>query len=117
MWRRESGLCLQAVDELGDLVDGTAVRRRPAPPLITIHRSQLALFVGPLIPDGHAMILQVLHVAIALQKPEQFIDDRAQVQLFGRHRRETGRQIEAHLIAKNTQRPRSSAIFFANAFV
>ena len=42
-----------------DLVDRPAVGRLPRPPLLAVDRAELAVLVGPLVPDGDAVLLQV----------------------------------------------------------
>ncbi len=48
-----------------DLVDGRAVRCRPAPPLLAIDRAEIAVSVGPLIPDRNTVFFQVFDIGIA----------------------------------------------------
>jgi hypothetical protein len=47
------------------------------------------------------MVLQVLDVGVAGQKPQKFMDDRFQMQLLGRQHRKTFGQIKPHLVAEN----------------
>jgi hypothetical protein len=72
---------------------------RPRAPLAAIDRSEFAVGVGPLVPDGHAVLAQPADVGVTAQKPQQLDDDRAQVQLLGRDQREALRQIETQLPA------------------
>ena len=88
--RRESGLRRISATTLRDLVDVAAVGRRPAAPLVAVDRAELAVGVGPLVPDRHAGRLQRAHVGLAAQEPEQLVDDRLGVHLLGRHQREPG---------------------------
>ena len=48
--------------------------------------------------------MQVLDVRVAHQEPQQFMDDGAQVKFLGREARETLREVEAGLAAKNGAR-------------
>jgi hypothetical protein len=105
------GIVAQIVQQLANLVERTAVSRRPRAPLIAIHWSQFALFIRPLIPNRHAVFVQIANVGVAPQKPKQFMNNRAQMQLLRRHRRKALAQIEAHLIAKHTQRAHPRSIF------
>ena len=63
------------------------------------------------------MLLQVLHVGVALQKPKQLIDDRLQVELLRGQEREALLQVEAHLVAKHADRARTRSILFLYALV
>ena len=42
---------------------------------MAVDGAQLAVFVGPFVPNAHAVVLQILHVRTALQEPKQFVDD------------------------------------------
>ncbi|MNF38376.1 hypothetical protein D3C84_193210 [compost metagenome] len=95
------GVALDHRDQLGDLVDRLAVGRRPVAPLVAVHRAEVAVGVGPLVPDAHAVVLQVLDVGVALEEPQQLVDDRFQVALLGGDQREAGGQVEAHLVAEH----------------
>ncbi|MNN40055.1 hypothetical protein D3C81_1541150 [compost metagenome] len=88
-------------DQVADLVDRFAVGRRPVAPLVAVHRAEVAVGVGPLVPDAHAVVLQVLDVGVALQEPQQLVDDRLEVALLGGHQREALAQVEAHLVAEH----------------
>ena len=68
------------------------------------------MLVGPLIPDRDLVVLQVLDVGVALQEPEQFDDDGAQVQLLGRHHREAVFEVEAQLASEDSPCARAGAV-------
>jgi len=101
---------LQAVDQSGDLVDDPPVRRGPGPPLLAIDGAQFALGVRPFVPDADAVVLQPADVGLAAQEPQQFHDDRAQMQLLGGQEGKAPRQVEPHLAAEHAQRPRARAV-------
>ena len=49
-----------------------------------VDRPKLArLRVRPLVPDGDTMLVEVLDVGVAGEKPEQLVGDRWKVQLLG----------------------------------
>ena len=73
------GILLDGLYRFADLVDEAALIVGPRTPLIAVDVSQVAVCVGPFVPDAHAVVLQVLHVGVAPQKPEQFVDDGFQV--------------------------------------
>ena len=83
---------------------------------MAIDGAQLAVFVGPLVPDAHAMLLQVFYVGVALEEPEQFVDDRLQVQFLGGQQRETVLQVVARLRAEDADGACSGAVAFLRAF-
>src|ERR1041384_1706295 len=89
------------------LADRLPRRPRPPPPLLAVDRTELAVLVGPLVPDRHAVLLQVAHVRVALQEPQQLVDDRLHVQLLGREQRKALREVETHLAAEHGARARA----------
>src|SRR6185503_20170397 len=92
----------------------TAIRRGPRPPLIAVHGTQLAVGIGPFIPDGYAMLVQKADIRVALQEPEQLIDDRLEVNLLGRQQREAAREVETQLRPEYAQSARPGAIALAH---
>ena len=56
------------------------------------------------------MFLQIAHVGVTAQEPQQFIDDRLEVQLLGGEERETLLQVEPHLMAEDTQGARAGTV-------
>ena len=102
---------LDLLHQLGNLVGVGAVGVGPAAPLVAVHRSEVAVFVGPLVPNADAVVLEVLDVGVALQKPQQLVDDRTQVQLFGGQHRKAFLQIKTHLVAKTPDGTGSCTVF------
>jgi hypothetical protein len=85
--------------------------------LVTINRTQIALGIGPLVPNAHAVLAQIGNVGIAFQKPEQLVYDGFEVDLFGGYQGEAILQVEAHLVSKQAQGPRSGAVFLSGSAV
>ena len=104
------GVAFDAFNQARDLVDAASIGRLPVPPLFSVDRTQIAILVRPFIPDRHAVFLQVANVRVALQEPQQFVDDRARVQFLGRQQREAVLQAKAHLPAEHRQRPGAGAV-------
>jgi hypothetical protein len=103
------------VDDIGDLVDAAPVRRRPGPPLRSIDRAEIAIGVGPFVPDRNAVIPEVFDVGVAFEKPQQLVHDRFQRQLLGGQHRKSGRQIETHLVAEDRQRTGAGTVVLFRA--
>lgn len=61
------------VHYLGQLVDRAAVGCRPGAPLVAIDRAKVTVLVGPFVPDGDPVILEVLDVGVAGDEPQKFI--------------------------------------------
>src|SRR5207245_173806 len=67
---------------------------------------ELAVFIGPFVPNRHPMLIQVTDIGIPTQKPKQFVNDGFDMQFFRREQRESrpgGTQIETGLRAKDGQ--------------
>ena len=93
-----------------DLVDAPAVRRGPRPPLVAVDRAQVAAWVGPLVPDRDAAVVQPADVRVAPQEPHELAEDRAQVQPLGRDDGEALGEVEAHLVAEDAARAGTCAV-------
>ncbi len=57
------GVGFERVNHIADLVDVLAIRCRPATPLHTIHRTQVAVGAGPFVPNRAATLGQPVVVA------------------------------------------------------
>src|SRR5262245_23436856 len=77
---------------------------------MAIDRAEVAALVGPFVPDGDAVIVEIFDVGVASQEPEQLVDDRLHVQLLGRDQRKALGEVEAHLMAEHRQRAGAGAI-------
>src|SRR3981081_1945534 len=80
--------------------------------LLSRIRPHLARPVGPLIPDGHTMVIEIFDVGVAGEKPKQLIDDRLEMKLFCRGERKTLTQVEAHLVPEHRQGSRAGTVLF-----
>lgn len=103
-------VCLDALDEFGHLVDMPAVIIRPGAPLRAIDRPEVPVLIGPLVPDADTVLLEIADIGIALQEPEQFVNDRPQMQPLRRDDREAIGKIETHLMAEDRPRARAGAV-------
>jgi hypothetical protein len=80
-----------------------------------IDRSEIAVRIGPFVPDGDAVLLQIADIGVAAQEPDQLVDDRFQVQLLGRDQRKALGEVEAHLVAEHRERAGAGAVVLADA--
>ena len=53
-----------------DLVDDPPVGSHPVPPLRAVHRAEVAVRVGPFVPDAYVVQVAVM---LASQEPQQFV--------------------------------------------
>ncbi len=100
-----------------DLIDDSAIGRRPGAPLGAINRAQIAILVGPLIPDADTVLFQIGGIGVAIEEPEQLVNDGTQVTFLGGDQRETLRQIEAHLMAEQGDGTSTSPIRLDGALI
>ena len=117
MWRRLSGLLRICSIDARDLVDGAAVGRAPVAPLRAIDAAEIALGVGPFVPDGHAVFLEPADVGVAAQEPEQFVDDRLEMDFLGGEQRKAVPQRETGLRAEDGARARAGAVGFGTTLL
>ena len=76
------GVAADLVDDVGDLVDVASVGGAPVAPLGPVNAAEVAIFVGPFVPDGDFIFPQVADVGAALEKPQELVDDRAEVEFL-----------------------------------
>jgi hypothetical protein len=108
-------IVLQTLDQLCDLIDVPATREGPRAPLAPVHRSEIAGLVRPLIPDRHAVLVQIADIGVAGEKPQKLVDNRLEMQLLGSQQRKAAGQIKAHLMAENGERPGPGPVGFLDA--
>ena len=51
----------------------------PRTPLLSINRTEVAVFVGPFVPDPDFVFLEIADVGLSFEKPEELVNDRAKV--------------------------------------
>ena len=117
MWRRESGLERNLLDELTDLIDLPSIGGRPGTPLITVNRAQIAFVVGPFIPDADAMFVEVSDVGTSGKKPQKFVDDGAKMHFLGGEQGKSFLEVKPHLVPEDTESSRSGAVILLGAMI
>ena len=111
------GVVFEGVDDLLNLVNVATIGGGPAAPLHAVHRAEVTVCACPFVPDGDVAFFEPVVVARPSQKPQQLLDDGAQVNLFGGDQREAFVQVKAHLVAKHAFGTGASAVCFGNAVV
>ena len=111
------GLAANLVDDARDLVDGAAVGRAPVAPLRAIDAAEIALGIGPFVPDGDAVFLEPADVGVAAQEPEEFVDDRFEVDFLGGEQREAVAERKAGLRAEDGARAGAGAVGFGTTLL
>ena len=109
------GIAFDLLDNVGDLVDMPAVGGGPGAPLVAVYGAEVAVFVGPFVPDGYVIFFQVADVGVAFEKPKQLVDDGAQVELFGGEQGEALGEVETHLVAEHGTGAGAGAVGFVGA--
>ena len=87
-----------------------AVGGPPIAPLRAVNATEVSIRVRPFIPDRNAVLAQIADIGVAAQKPEQFVDDRSQVQLLRRENGNGFAQIETCLRSEDRERPHTRPI-------
>ena len=64
------GIVFDHVDDFGELVDVAAIGRGPVAPLRAVDAAEVAVFVGPFVPDRDFVFFEVADVGVALDEPE-----------------------------------------------
>src|SRR5262245_49228429 len=105
---------LQRLHQLLQLIDGAPGRRGPGTPLGAIDGAKIAVLVGPFVPDGDTVGVEILGVGVSLQEPQQLVDHRLQVDLLGGDEREAGAKVKAHLVPEHAERSGARAVGLAH---
>ena len=108
-------MILNKIDEVGNLIYHPSVGGFPGPPLLSIDRAEIAVLIGPLVPDVDAVVGEKLDVGVALQEPEKFVDNPFQEHFLGCEKGESVLEIEPHLVAEDALRPDPGAVGLDNS--
>ena len=81
---------------------------------MAVDGSQLAVGASPFVPDADFVVVEVLHIGVATEKPQQLVDDGAQVQLLGGEEGKAVVEVEAHLVAESAEGARPGAVVFGH---
>ena len=103
------GVVFDLFDEVRNLVGGAA-RFREAAPLVAVDGAEVAIFIGPFVPNGDAVVFQVFDVGVAIEEPQEFVDDGFQVEFLGGDEREAAAQVIAALHPEVGNRARAGAV-------
>jgi len=71
-------------DHIVDLVHPRSVCAVPVAPLRAVDATEIAGFVSPLVPYRNTVFIEITNIGVAVQEPEQLVNDRFDVQLFCR---------------------------------
>ena len=63
------GVGFDGLNGLSNLINDSAILGFPTTPLLAIDRSQVSVFIGPLVPNADTVFLKVLDVRITFEKP------------------------------------------------
>ena len=100
----------ELINEAGYLVDSGAVGLWPRAPLLAINGTEVAVFVGPFVPDFDAVFFEIGDVGIPFKEPEKLMNDGAEVKFLGGDAGEALPQVVAGLMAKNRECSRAGAV-------
>ena len=83
--------------------------------MLAVDGSEFAVVVGPFVPDGDAVLVEVVEIGFAADEPEQFVDDAASVDFFGGEEWEAAGEVEADLMAEGGDSAGAGAVGFVGA--
>ena len=63
--------------------------------------TKVAVGCRPFVPYAHAVVLQILGVSVAVEKPKQLVDDAFQMHFLCRKQWEAVGKVETHLISES----------------
>jgi len=109
------GVGADRLEHVGDLVDASTVQTRPTAPLRTVHWPEIAVLVGPLVPDLDAVFLKPADVCLSAQEPQQLVDDCVVVDLLAGDEGKPLGQIKTDLSTKHAFRAGAGSISFFSA--
>ncbi len=93
-------VALDRVDRLLDLIDALPA---PVAPLVAVDRPELAVGVGPGVPDRRVLGQIILDVGRPAQEPQQLADHRREQHLLRGQERKPGAQVVARLGPEHRQ--------------
>src|SRR5699024_12731341 len=82
----------------------------PGAPLGAADPAQLAVLIGPFVPDLDPALLQPAHVGVAAHEPQQLDRQRTEVAPLGGDQGKALRQVEADLAAEQAAGPGGGAV-------
>ena len=92
--------------------EGLAVERQHPVPDAKL----IVVAEGVVVPDMDAVFDEIADVGIAFQKPQQLVDHPFQKDPLGGQQRESGFQVETHLVSEDPLGPGSGAVAAHDAF-
>lgn len=77
---------------------------------MAVDGSEVAVGVGPFVPDGDIVLVEVVDVGVASEEPEEFVDDGAGVDFFGGDEGEAVGEVETELTPEDGVRAGAGAV-------
>jgi len=97
------GIAGQFAEHVGELVVGATVGALPGTPLPAVDRAEVAIEVGPFVPDRDAVPVQIADIGVAAEEPQQLVHDGFEMKLLGRDEGETLGEVETQLRPEDRQ--------------
>ena len=77
---------------------------------MAIDRTEVTVFIGPLVPDRDSVVLEILDIGVACNEPQKLVDYRFEVHFLGGEQRKALAQVETHLVAEHALRAGAGAV-------
>ena len=78
--------------------------------------TQIAVGIGPLVPDTNTAILEPLGIGVSVKEPEQLVNDGFKVQFLGGKQGKSLLQVEPHLVSEHAECAGAGAVTFLHSF-
>ena len=83
----------------------------------SVDGTEITGLVGPLIPYADTVLLEIMDIGVAGEKPQKLMNYRLQVQLLGREHGKAMRQVHAHLMPEDGERASTGPVALASAVI
>ena len=103
-------MVLYLVNHLRKLVHASPVRGRETAPLVSIDRAEVAVLIGPFVPNGISVVFEIFDVGVTADEPQKLVDNGFEMNFLGCQERKALAQVETHLIAEHALGADSGAV-------
>ena len=111
------GIFTDRTDYFIYLMDASAIRFFPVRPLGSIDAAKVTVFICPLVPNGDLVVSEIPHVGVTFQKPEELVNDGAQMKFLRGQKRKGFVHAKASLSPEDRPCPGSRSVAPKDAFV
>ncbi len=104
------GIFANLFDDAINLIQRPSVGGAPVAPLCAVNTAEIAVGVGPFIPDGDAAFVEIFDIGVAFEEPEQLVNDGFEMQFLGGENRKSVGEWKPGLGAENREGAGAGAV-------